>query len=481
MSLSSALSNALSGLTASARGVSVISSNLSNVLTEGYAVRDLSLSSRSGGSDGGVTINGVTRLVDRALIGDRRQADAAQANADTQVGFLQRLATLTGDPTDARSLTGLMAGVESALISAASLPESETRLATVLQSASAVATSLNDLSKGVQSLRAEADRSIDQQVTRLNTALHGVEKLNHDILSAQSQGRETAGLMDQRQALVDEISAMVPVQELQRGRGAIALMTPGGAVLLDGQAAEITFTPRNTIAAHMTLENELLSGLQVNGTNVSAAEGATMGGGSLAGLFAVRDEVLTEVQAELDTIALDLIERFETGVDTTLTAGSPGVFTDAGDVAGSVTGIAGRIAVNALVDPAEGGALWHLRDGLGATTQGNGGNANLLQSMLGALTDARTPGTDALGGAQRSAAALASDFLSAVATRETQTEQSLSFASARQSELKEMELALGVDSDSELQKLMLIERAYAANAKMIQAVDEMLQQLMEIG
>lgn len=481
MSLSSALSNALSGLTASARGASVISSNLSNVLTEGYAVRDLSLSSRSGGSDGGVTVNGVTRLVDRALIGDRRQADAAQANADTQVGFLQRLATLTGDPTDTRSLTGLMAEFETALISAASLPESETRLATVLQSASAVATSLNDLSKGVQSLRAEADRSIDKQVTQLNTALQGVEKLNHDILSAQSQGRETAGLMDQRQALVDEISAMVPVQELQRDRGAIALMTPGGAVLLDGQAAEITFTPRNTVAAHMTLENGLLSGLQVNGSDMSAAEGAAMSGGSLGGLFAMRDEVLVGVQSELDAVALDLIERFETGADPSLASGLPGVFTDAGDVAGSGIGVAGRIAINALVDPDEGGGLWRLRDGLGATTRGSGGNADLLQSMLGALTDVRGPSTDALGDVERSASALASDFLSAIATHEYQTEQRLSFASARQSELKEMELALGVDTDTELQKLMLIERAYAANAKMIQAVDEMLQQLMEIG
>jgi flagellar hook-associated protein 1 FlgK len=44
-----------------------------------------------------------------------------------------------------------------------------------------------------------------------------------------------------------------------------------------------------------------------------------------------------------------------------------------------------------------------------------------------------------------------------------------------------MEAAQGVDSDAELQKLLLVEQVYAANAKLIQAVDEMLEQLMEIA
>lgn len=481
MSLSSALSNALSGLTASSRGASVISSNLANVLTEGYAVRDLSLSSRSSGSDGGVMINGVTRLVDHALLRDRRLADGAQADAQTRSGYLSRLAVLTGDPTDGQSLTGLMAEFESSLITAASMPESETRLELAVSAASALTDHLNSLSLGVQSLRTEADQSIAKQVDRLNVALKNVEELNRDIISARAQGREIAGLMDQRQALVDEISAIVPVQELQRDMGAIALMTPGGAVLLDGQAAAISFTAHHTVGAQMSLENGLLSGLQINGSDVSARDGAAMSGGSLGAQFAARDDILPAIQAELDTIALDLIERFGGGLDGTIAATAPGLFTDSGGSAGNLTGISGRISLNALADPEQGGAAWRLRDGLGATVQSSGGNASLLQALQNALTAQQVPTAPHLGGASRDAKGLVSDFMSAIGNRETQTDKELSFAAARQSELQEMELALGVDSDLELQKLMLVERAYAANAKIVQAVDDMLQQLMEIG
>jgi flagellar hook-associated protein 1 FlgK len=109
------------------------------------------------------------------------------------------------------------------------------------------------------------------------------------------------------------------------------------------------------------------------------------------------------------------------------------------------------------------------------------GNADLLNAMLDRLTAQRPQSGNALGTTDRDAATLASDFLSNIAGLENSIAQDQSFAAAHQGELKELELALGVDSDAELQKLILIERAYAANAKMVQAVDEMLQRLMEIG
>ncbi|MGH1355029.1 MAG: flagellar hook-associated protein FlgK [Thalassovita sp.] len=474
MSLSSALSNALSGLTASSRGASVISSNLSNIMTEGYGVRDLSLSARSTGSEGGVSVNGVIRRADSALIGERRFADAEQAQASVQSRYMERVAVLVGDPTDASSLTGLLAEFEADLISAASLPESETRLQSVLQSASALSGSLNAMSAGVQTLRAEADRAIETRVSQLNTMLTDIQDLNQDIVAAGSQGHETAGLLDQRQALIDQVSAIVPVKELPRDLGSVALMTPNGVMLVDSQAAEVSFDARNTVTVGMSLENGLLSGLQVNGSD------ANLEGGELGGLLSMRDSTLPQLQAQLDTVALDLIDRFS-GLDATLSAGAPGLFTDAGGAAGETAGIAARISINALADPEQGGAVWHLRDGLGAAQPGNIGEARFLQSMLDAMQENIAPSSDALGSQTRDAATLISDFMSAVALQGDRVDREMSFASVRQSQLAEMEAAQGVDTDAELQKLLLVEQVYAANAKLIQAVDEMLEQLMEIA
>ena len=59
-------------------------------------------------------------------------------------------------------------------------------------------------------------------------------------------------------------------------------------------------------------------------------------------------------------------------------------------------------------------------------------------------------------------------------------ENALSFAATQQGELATLERANGVDTDAELQKLLLIEQAYAANARLIETADEMIQTLLRI-
>ncbi|NVK62657.1 MAG: flagellar hook-associated protein FlgK, partial [Rhodobacteraceae bacterium] len=65
MSLSGALSNALSGLTANSSAASLVASNIANATTESYGRRTLETSSRTVGV-GGVQIDGVNRRIDTA-------------------------------------------------------------------------------------------------------------------------------------------------------------------------------------------------------------------------------------------------------------------------------------------------------------------------------------------------------------------------------------------------------------------------------
>ncbi|MEM7321300.1 MAG: flagellar hook-associated protein FlgK, partial [Pseudomonadota bacterium] len=67
-------------------------------------------------------------------------------------------------------------------------------------------------------------------------------------------------LLDQRQLLVDEINVIVPVRIAQRQHGAIALYSEGGAILLDGTAANLNFSMAGDTAPHMSVQNGLLSG-----------------------------------------------------------------------------------------------------------------------------------------------------------------------------------------------------------------------------
>tara|TARA_B110000908_G_scaffold165617_1_gene215380 strand:- start:233 stop:1687 length:1455 start_codon:yes stop_codon:yes gene_type:complete len=484
MTISSALNNAMTGLRAAGRATQVVSSNLSNALTEGYGTRSLGLSSQSIGGLGGVRIDGIMRNVDPVLVSDRQMASAAYANQQTTQDFMTALDRLFGTPDQAGSLTQQISAFESSLITAASRPDAPDRLAAAVNSARDLATTLNRASSGIQEQRTRADQSIGDQVTRLNAALSELQTLNGKISKAQVKGADDASFRDYRQKLVDEISALVPVKTVARSNGAIALFTSGGSVLIDGKAAEIGFYSVNLVGAGMSLTSGSLSGLMVNGIDVrTGPDNGALRGGSLSAQFEIRDQMAPHAQEQLDAVARDLIERFETLAPTS-PVGSPlpGLFTDNGSRFDKLdeVGFAGRLEINKLVDPNRGGDTWKLRDGLTATTPGEVGSSTILQSLGDVMSSVRQPASGDFGTGSLSAVNLSSSMISMFANDRMNNELHLSFASVQLDVLTQQELANGVDSDAELQRLILIEQAYAANARMIQTVDEMMQTLLRI-
>ena len=157
MSITTSLSNALTGLTASSRAAELVSNNVANAMTEGYGRREIVLGSRSvDGAGAGVRVEAVNRAVDEAVLRDRRLADAALGERRTLSVALDRLGRLYGTPDDPASVTGRLAAFESSLVEAASRPDSTVRLQNTLDAASGVAATLNAVSAGVQSERMAA-------------------------------------------------------------------------------------------------------------------------------------------------------------------------------------------------------------------------------------------------------------------------------------------------------------------------------------
>ncbi|MBU2992366.1 flagellar hook-associated protein FlgK [Octadecabacter sp. 1_MG-2023] len=481
MSISNSLSNALSGMNAASRTAEVVSSNLANSLTEGYGRRTLSLTAASiGGQGAGVEIGSVIRHVDRGILSDRRLAESSLGGYGSLVSTMSQVEDTVGRTGEDGSISSNIVALEASLVDAASDPSSTIGLSTLGNRLSSVAQSLNDASSAVQTLREEADASIADQVDLLNTRLSQVERLNADITYSRNTGGDPSSLLDQRQQVIDDIAEIVPIRELDRDGGQVALMTPDGEMLLDGKAKEFGFAQNNTIVADMTFAGGGLSGITVDGQPIASDGVGKLVGGSLGAAFQARDAELVTVQDGLDNIAADLMERFQDpNVDPTLAIGEAGLFTDAGsafDIANS-TGLAGRISVNAAVDPDQGGTLTNLRDGINATTSGPSGDASLLQALSSALTTTRSTTSDPV---QQSAAGRASSLEASVGSQRLEYESELSFATARWTSLQEAEAANGVDSDYEMQMLLRVEQAYAANARVVQAVETMMQSLMEL-
>lgn len=482
MSISGALNNALSGLSATARMAEVVSSNLSNALTDGYGRRQVDLSAATiGGNSSGVRVDGISRISDVGVLADRRLADANVGSNTRSAVALQEIERDFGQVGDPTSIGGRLAQFETSLISAAADPASELRLGAVVGRLADLTATIKNNANSIRGQRESADAAIAQDVGTLNAALAQVERLNADISRARGAGIDTSSLYDARQRAIDSISGIVPVREVDRGNGQIALMTPRGAMLIDGPAAVLTFNRTPTITPDMTFASGALSGVSLNGKPLSLTDGfGRLGGGSLGAAFTLRDQTLVTMQEGLDTVALDLVNRFaDPAVDTTLTIGDAGLLTDGGSAYSSLNfvGLSGRLQINAAVDPTGGGDMSRLRDGMNATTAGPVGNGVQLDRWLGALRSSQSVTT---GSTMRNAAGQVAEFTAGIGAARLSVEEELSFDIARWETLRSTELSKGVDSDQELQLLLRIEQSYAANARVMQTVDAMIQRLMEI-
>ena len=485
MSIANALNNAVSGLTAVSRGTEVISSNLANALTPGYGRRELETSSRLlGGNGGGVHINGVSRIVSETALADHRKASAALAGSSVAADFYSKLESRIGQPQDTHSLSALLVNFDASLITASSRPDSDIRLRAVVEAASQVAQKVNAISDGIQDARTDADRKIGKQVSQLNKGLEDVSRLNRQIIVAQANGRDSSSLQDARQSAIDKISAIVPIQEMARENGRIALFTTRGAALLDGKApTSFSFQPSGRLTANIDETSPHLGRLVINGEIEDTAGSGLFSGGSLSELFLVRDEYAVSAQISIDAIARELHDRLaDPSVDPTIPAGRSGLFTDGGTDFNPADerGFSSRLAINSRVNPENGGASSRIRDGIYAMAPGDVGSSALLERMGDALAFVGPYSSATSVGVTGSISSMSSTLLSDVTTTRLRSESRQAHDVALESSLQSALFAGGVDSDREIELLLHLEKAYAANAKVIKAANEMLDNILRI-
>lgn len=482
MSISSAITSARSGLDVIGARADLVATNVANATTPGYVRRALTVSETIlGGDTAGVQISGIDRSTNERLTSERRLLASDFAQAEILSSSWASLSQRIGEDVDSSVLFQNLTAFESALQDAALSPESTTHANQVVQSAKNLITEFNALGDLITQRRLQAERDITDSVSIVNDALQEIQRLNQSIASVDRSSSQAAALFDERGRVLDRIAEHLPIQTHERNSGAIDVLTIEGVFLVAGPARQIEYTPSNIVGPGQTLSNGSLSGMTVDGVDITpgAASFGAVSSGALGALFTLRDSDLTTLQDQLDTMAQDLIDRFsDPAVDTTLMPGDPGLLVDANSAAGA--GIASRLEINALVDPAQGGAVWRLRDGLGAATPGNPGDNTLLTALSGQLDLVNTITQPGLQGAY-SARELIAQLGSIAGQSRIQNESVRSSVTFQHEAIKQAEAnETGVDIEAEMQDLLIIEQAYAANARVIQAASQMINQLIDL-
>ena len=467
MSFAATFSNALSGISASTLRAEVLSFNIANAQTDHYSRRAVAFEPLV---PGGVRALGISRAqagaADADLIGAEARAQGAGVRAEAALAINRGF----GDADDTNGLYAVFGRFEQALSDLRLTPESGSAQTALLRAAQDVAETFARLNADAQQMRLNADRAIGQTVGRINDALSQLSRLNADARRPRGINLDTVA--ERQRALVAEISREMDIRVDGKYGGELTIRTRGGYLLLGEEPAELSFTPSGSMSFNLSYANGDLSGLFVDGRDITPTMLQGVKEGGLAAQFAVRDSLVPDYATRLDALAQDLADRLAAADSTAV----EGLFV----LHAGLTSAAERLAVNAAVDPAQGGELFRLRDGVGAGAPGPAAGQGVLGEIEAAL-DALRPLTAATSDA---GAYAFRDLLGAVATRlGTQAlradERREGAAEARTSIETEVTRLTGVDTDRELQDLLLVEQAFAANARVIRVADEMLRQLLE--
>ena len=482
MSLTTAFGVAQSALAVVSNQSSVVSGNIAGVNDPNYARRVANVTTNANGT---AVMASVTRITDQNLTDTVLNTTSASSAASAITAGLNQLQNTVGDTTSAQSPAALIGTLSNDLQSYVSSPDNMTQAQGVVTDAQSVVTSLNSASTLVQSVRQQADSSMSQAVTAINADLVKFQQANNTIISGSSSADAVNNALDTRDGVLQDLSKYMGISTLQQPNGGTVIYTDSGVTLFETTPRTVAFSTTTPLAAGVSGAAVIVDGVPVTGS------GSTMPlkSGSLAGLAQLRDTIAPQYQSQLDSIASGLISSFsETGASGTSTP-LAGLFSWSGgpSMPTTITGLAASIAVNAGVDPTQGGSLTTLRDGgissasYNTNTTGAASYSAHLQGLVTAMGTAQSFGaTTGLGTSMT-----VSDYSTASvgwleAQRQAATNNSTYQTTLQTSATQALSNTSGVNIDTEMTKMLSLENSYQASAKLMTAIDSMFTNLFAI-
>ena len=335
MSLSDALSIAMSGLRANQAAMSLVSSNVANAETPGYVRKTLDQVATNSGSYGSnVRVVGVNRELDQYIQAQLRTETSGAGYASLRSNFLQQLQSLYGNPGSVGTLEDAFNGLTTAVQALSTSADSQSARIGVVNAANALASQLNSMTQGIQTLRGAAETGISDSVNTANNLMSQIATINNQLaanpLGGTSTDASTAALLDQRDQYITQLSELMDIRVTTNGANQVTVFTSSGVQLVGNEAARLSFNAQGTVSPN-TLWNSDPSKSNLGSVVVSYGTGGSIdltatGGiksGKIAAYTELRDKSLVEAQNQLDQFAASLSSALsdKTTAGTAVTSG----------------------------------------------------------------------------------------------------------------------------------------------------------------
>jgi len=473
----SGLNTARTALWAQQRGLDVSGQNIANVNTAGYSRQRAELQSVGGnvvpaqyalssGLGQGVSADTVTRIRDAFLEGRAQTEHAATASltvADTTMSQIEDAFREPGATGLQQQLDDMWSGWSDV----ANHPTEPGGRSEVLQRSATLAAGLNTTSATLDQQWEHDLDSMGTLVADVNASITAIANYNQAISRAASAGTPSNELADKRDALVLSLADQVGATSSQNDDGTVQVRIGGATVVNGSSTLALALAGGNDPADATTDPPRLVTA--PGGTPVRA-------GGTADGLLTAMATTIPAYKTKLDGIASQLAGQLNTlhqqGYDLD---GAPGKPVFDGGAGSTSTDAAGTISVDlskvtaatirlALTDVRQLAAAKLSPVATGGTVSGDHQMADAIQQLrLG------TTGADA--GYREMIVGLGVEAASATGRLTAQSVISGQVDSSRES-------VSGVSLDEEMTDMLAFQHGYQAAGRLVTAIDEMLDQLI---
>ncbi len=459
MSGFSTLNTGVSGLSAAQRAMDIAGQNVVNANTDGYSRQRVDLATAgttvsatffTGNQPvlSGVSVEAITRIRDTFLESMRASAGGRQSALTAETSTLTAAQQLLSEPTG----TGLQSTLDAFYSSwhdLALTPTDNAAGAVVLQRGVAVTDQLHSLTSNLSAEWTTAHTALANVVSQANQAASDLATLNAQIHASSVSGQSANDLLDRRDTLVRQLASLVGAQSQPADDGQVSVSVGGVTIVAGSEAQQLTLAGAPDIASAATDPPTLMWG----------STPVPVDSGSAAGYLAAVKTDLPAMKGQIDAVAVALRDAVNSVHQTG--------YTSAGTT--NTDFFSGTDAATLQVVPTAPGDL--------AVAAAAGVVDGSVAASIGDLASDSTSSA-ALGGSPG-----ASEQWRQLTTALGVQVQSLQSASSVQDSVvaaadDAVQSSAGVNLDEEMTNMLLYQRAYEASARVITAVDGMLDTLI---
>ncbi|HUE64071.1 MAG TPA: flagellar hook-associated protein FlgK [Rhizomicrobium sp.] len=304
MSLNGITASAISALQTNQAALNVVSNNVANLNTPGYARRVVNEQTLSvGGQLAGVDIASVERVTSQFLQQEQLAAGGTSSQYDTMAQLFTQLNGLLGGPGDNQSLATQLTNVASAFAVASQAPSSSASQIGVINSLNDLASTFSNVSNTISSLQGQIDQQAVNSVGSTNALIQQIYQLNSQIKTANANGDDASALLDQRDTSLTSLAHVMGIKTTTNADGSVNVSTTDGVNLVSNTYARLAYGGGAINGSYGNITIQDVNPFDGKLLGSSQALDPHLSSGSLKGLIDMRDQVLGGLNQSLGNLA----------------------------------------------------------------------------------------------------------------------------------------------------------------------------------